>query len=163
MSKYETYVERYFQSAQKAGDLFKMDPLIILAQGSLESGWGTSNLSVNYNNFFGITTGSAKSNQFWSGGVYVGKNKYKLRFRVYSSAENGFKDFARLIASSYKTAYSASRTDYKKYAHAIANSPYISEKNGDNRKNYENIIIRNYGIIAEIVKKKDFLKPQELA
>lgn len=161
MSSKESYVEKYLPSAKKAGQLFKIDPLIILAQGALESGWGTSNLALNHNNFFGITTGGAKSNAFWEGKVYVGQNKYKLKFRSYSSVENGFKDFARLISSKYKTAYSNAK-DYRSYADSISKSPYISENNGDNRSAYKNGIIKNYDTILDIVKKKGLMIEQEL-
>jgi hypothetical protein len=52
-TKTEQYVINNYDYAKKAGERFKMDPLVILAQGSFESGWGTSNLSKNYNNYFG--------------------------------------------------------------------------------------------------------------
>lgn len=161
MTKEEKYVEKWLYSAEKAGRLFKLDPLIILAQGAHESGWGTSNLALNHNNFFGITTGGAKSNAFWEGKVYVGQNKYKLKFRSYSSAENGFKDFARLISSKYTTAYN-NGMDYKKYADSISKSAYISEKNGDNREGYKRAIISHYEKISQIVKKKEIAKTQDL-
>jgi hypothetical protein len=47
--------------------------------------------------------------------------------------------------------------DYKKYADKIAHSPYISEKNGDNRNAYMRGLIANYESILEIAKKKIFL------
>jgi len=37
--KTEQYVVNNYQFAKKAGDRFKMDPLVILAQGSFESAW----------------------------------------------------------------------------------------------------------------------------
>ena len=63
-TKSENYVVNNYPFAKKAGDRFKMDPLVILAQGSFESAWGTSNLSTKHNNFFGITAGGSK-NEFW--------------------------------------------------------------------------------------------------
>jgi flagellar protein FlgJ len=62
-------------------------------------------------------------------------------------------DFARLIESKYKAAHAAGK-DYKTYAQRIAYSPYISEKNGDNRENYKNGIIKLYDSIIEAAKKK---------
>lgn len=152
--KTEQYVINNYEYAKKAGDRFKMDPLVILAQGSFESAWGTSGLSKNYNNFFGITAGG-KPNEFWKGGVYKAQNQYKLKFRTYTSEQDSFYDFARLISANYKTAHAAGM-DYKKYADKISHSPYISEKNGDNRNAYMRGLISNYESILEIAKKKIF-------
>lgn len=150
--KTEQYVINNYEYAKKAGDRFKMDPLVILAQGSFESAWGTSGLSKNYNNFFGITAGG-KPNEFWKGGVYQAQNQYKLKFRTYPSVQDSFYDFARLISANYKSAHAVAM-DYKKYADKISHSPYISEKNGDNRNAYMRGLISNYESILEIAKKK---------
>jgi flagellar protein FlgJ len=162
MEKEEQYVEDYFQAAKSAGDMFRMDPLIILAQGALESGWGTSHLAKVHHNFFGITTGSGKANAFWDGKkMYQAQNQYKLKFRSYESPSNGFKDFGRLIALApiYKKAHAVAMSDVEGYAKAIAYSAYISESNGDNREHYRNGILRCYRIIRQIAEKKEWLNP----
>jgi flagellar protein FlgJ len=156
----ENYVEKYFPSAKIAGEKFGMDPLVILSQAALESGWGTSHLSTSINNFFGITA-SGSPNEYWKGKTYQADNKYKLKFRVYDTPLDCFNDFARLISSKYKTAHAAG-SDYKTYALRIANSPYINESNGDNRKNYQNNIIHFYEQIMVIAKKKGCLLPPPL-
>ena len=158
-TKTEQYVINNYAYAKKAGDRFKIDPLVILAQGSFESAWGTSNLSTKHNNFFGITAGG-KPNEFWKGGVYQAQNQYKLKFRTYASAQDSFNDFARLIATNYKAAHAVA-TDYKLYAEKIAHSPYISEKNGDNRISYMKGLIANYENILNIAKKKVYLLNQD--
>jgi len=154
----EQYVIKNYEYAKKAGDRFKMDPLVILAQGSFESAWGTSNLSTKHNNFFGITAGG-KPNEFWKGGVYQAQNQYKLKFRTYVSPQDSFNDFARLISANYKTAHAVAM-DYKKYADKIAHSPYSSEKNGDNRNSYMRGLISNYESIQVIAKKKIYLSKE---
>ena len=157
MSKVEKYVEKYYPYAKVAGERFGMDPLVILSQAALESGWGTSSLATNSNNFFGITASGA-ANEFWKGKSVVGNNKYKLKFRVYNKPADGVSDFARLISSKYKSAYAAGK-DYKTYAHRIAYSPYISESNGDNRESYKNNIISIDDDIIAIAKKKESSSP----
>ncbi|MFM8485039.1 MAG: glucosaminidase domain-containing protein, partial [Bacteroidota bacterium] len=97
MTKEEIYVTRYYPVARAAGEMFRMDPLVILAQGAFESAWGSSTLATKYNNFFGITA-AGSPNAFWDGRSYQAQNKYKLKFRVYKTPEDGFRDFARLIA-----------------------------------------------------------------
>jgi flagellum-specific peptidoglycan hydrolase FlgJ len=51
----------YYAVVTSTGGIF---PSVKLAQAALESGWGTSQLSTLYKNFFGI-----KANSSWTGGV----------------------------------------------------------------------------------------------
>lgn len=148
----ENYVLNNYEYAVNAGKRFSMDPLIILAQGATESGWGTSFQSKNINNFFGITAAGGK-NEFWKGEKYGAKTG--LSFRVYDSPQDSFYDFGRLIKNSsyYKKAHAVGY-DYRKYAHEISYSAYITEKNGDNREVYKRNIINIYEVIQGIVKKK---------
>lgn len=153
--KSEQYVVKYLPYAKAAGERFKMDPLIILSQGAHESAWGNSGLAKNSNNFFGITAGGSP-NEFWDGKIYQAQNQYKLKFRVYPTPQDSFYDFARLIASKYKTAHSVA-SDYKAYAQKIAYSPYISESNGDSSEGYRTGIISLYEKIQDVIKKKALL------
>lgn len=155
MTKEENYLQTYLPFAKVAGQRFGIDPLVILSQAALESGWGTSHLATQANNFFGFTASGTK-NEFWKGDSLVGNNQYKLKFRKYATPADGFSDFARLISTKYKAA-AAAGTDYKTYALRIANSPYISESNGDNRQSYMNNIISIYENILAVAKKKELL------
>ena len=146
------FVKKYYKVAKTIGDKFNIDPKIILSQAGHESAWGTSNLSVNHNNFFGFTAGGSP-NDYWKGEVCVGNNQYKLKFRKYLTPQDGFFDFAILISSKYKEAYIHAKTDYKQYAYKISISPYITEQNGDDRAIYAKSIVTNYLTIDEIIKK----------
>jgi flagellar protein FlgJ len=157
MTKEETYVTANYEYARQAGELFNMNPLVILAQGAMETGWGTSTLARQHNNYFGITA-AGKPNAFWDGRFYQAQNKYRLKFRVYGTPQDSFKDFARLISSAYKPAHAVS-ADYRAYAQQIAYSPYISETNGDNREHYRTGIISLYERIEDIAKKKGLQSP----
>ena len=157
MTKEESYVTRFYPAAKAAGQMFRMDPLVILAQGAFESAWGGSTLATKYYNFFGITA-AGSPNAFWDGRFYQAQNKYRLKFRVYKTPQDSFMDFARLIAGRYIDAH-AVNSDYRAYAQKIAYSPYISEGNGDNREHYRNGIIKLYETILEVAKKKGLLPP----
>ena len=161
MTKQEIYFDKYYPAAKRAGEKYKIDPLIILAQGAHESAYGTSNIATKANNFFGITASGSK-NIYWSGKSYQAQNKYKLKFRVYDTAQDSFMDFARLIANRYKSAHLVAN-DYKAYAVRISNSAYISETNGDNRINYKNSIVKGYEQLLAILKKKSLVDSQLLA
>lgn len=63
----QAYISTHLADAQSAGARFHLNPIILLAQAALESGWGTSRLAREANNHFGIT-GYGASNAFWHGG-----------------------------------------------------------------------------------------------
>lgn len=151
VDKRVAYVMKYYSVAVKVGKAFGIHPLMILAQASVESGWGTSQLARQNNNFFGVTA-YGKTNQYWTGEKRQSTTS-KLWFRSYKSVEDGFSDFARLITSYYKEAAKVSN-DITAYATKISASPYISEKNGDNRAKYRALIIQSGETILSIVKKK---------
>ena len=108
----QAYISTHLADAQSAGDRFHLNPIILLAQAALESGWGTSRLAREANNHFGIT-GYGASNAFWHGG----------------------------LVCSYPQAAAMSRFPAD-YAKAIAYSPYISELNGDNRERYRETLVQ---------------------
>ena len=41
--------------ARKAGEAFRINPVVILAQAAIESGWGQSDLASEHHNYFGLT------------------------------------------------------------------------------------------------------------
>lgn len=144
------YVKAYYGIAEKVGKEFGINPVVILAQAAIESGWGTSLLAKQYHNFFGVTA-YGQTNPYWTGGKYVSKSS-GLPFRTYKDAADGFRDFARLISTRYTQAAKAS-SSVTDYARLISSSPYINEKNGDNRAKYKELIIRNAVAIMMIAKK----------
>ncbi len=64
--KRAAFIRTYHPLAQLAGDKFSINPVVILAQSAIESGWGQSTLAQEYNNFFGIT-GYGRKNDYWPG------------------------------------------------------------------------------------------------
>ena len=77
----QAYISTHLADAQSAGDRFHLNPIILLAQAALESGWGTSRLAREANNHFGIT-GYGASNAFWHGGRVTARYKRgELLFR----------------------------------------------------------------------------------
>ena len=69
--------------AQKAGEAFRINPAVILAQAAIESGWGQSDLASEYHNYFGITA-YGRSNVWWKG-QSIELGTHSLRFRVYDT------------------------------------------------------------------------------
>lgn len=145
-----SFVKDSLQAAVSAGAAFHMNPSVILAQAAFESGWGMSHLATGSNNFFGLTAYGC-SNAYWHGGkTSVATAGYSLDFRRYDTRQNSFLDFARLIRSSYRTAWQVSNTP-EAYAREIAYSPYICELNGDNREAYRRSLIQIEKTVRAIV------------
>lgn len=57
-SKVADFVTEMTPIAQQIQGTYGIDPLILISQAALESGWGKSELSAKYNNLFGFTAGS---------------------------------------------------------------------------------------------------------
>ena len=137
------FINRFLPVAIQAGNQFKMNPAIILAQAAIESGWGESRLAKECHNFFGVT-GYGKPYLYWNGEktepVSEGGSSHLL-FRIYNSDLSGFMDFARLIRTAYPVAASFSYRP-EAYAKEIAYSKYISEVNGDNREAYRELLVK---------------------
>lgn len=96
---YTDFIRQYKPLADKAGALYKLNPVIILAQAAIESGWGESTLATDYHNFFGLTAYGAR-NTLWNG-ASIELGKHSLKFRVYTSPDDSFLDYARLIREVY--------------------------------------------------------------
>ena len=113
MDKKINFLHTCREAAAEAEKLFGMNARIILAQGALESGWGTSMLATEHHNFFGLM-GYGASNAYWHGQRATFETAYGTHhFRHYEATHLSFLDFARLI----------------------------SEHNGDNRDLYRRNII----------------------
>ena len=146
----QDFVNKFYPAAKAAGAEFNINPVVVLAQAAIESGWGESKLST-YNNFFGITA-YGRINNYWHGGkIQLAENG--LTFRRYDTMENSFMDYCRLIRGSYRT--SADLSFYPAaFAKSIAYSKYISEVNGDNRASYQILMEKLSASIATLVPKQ---------
>ena len=146
----QDFVNKFYPAAQAAGAEFNINPVVVLAQAAIESGWGESKLST-YNNFFGITA-YGRINNYWHGGkIQLAENG--LTFRRYDTMENSFMDYCRLIRGSYRTSADLSFHPAA-FAKSIAYSKYISEVNGDNRASYQILMEKLSASIATLVPKQ---------
>jgi len=145
--KKKRFIEDYLGFAREAGELFDLNPVVILAQSALETGWGQSTLCREYHNYFGIS-GYGKANEFWRGRTVQLSPSSSLLFRCYDEPLLSFLDYGRLIRGKYKMA--ADMSFYPEaFAKEIAYSAYISEVNGDNREAYQRGLVRICRMIGE--------------
>ena len=75
------FITKYLPLAQKAGEAFRINPVVILAQAAIETGWGQSDLCLQHHNFFGITA-YGKKNVWWTG-TSVQLSTNSLSFRTF--------------------------------------------------------------------------------
>ena len=122
--------------ARKAGEAFRINPAVILAQAS------------EHHNYFGLTA-YGRSNVWWKG-ASIELGAHSLRFRTYDSPGDSFMDYARLIRSVYPFAADVS-DDPKAFARKIAYSKYISEVNGDNRAAYQALLVKVCRKISKLI------------
>ena len=146
----QDFVNKFYPAAKAAGAEFNINPVVILAQAAIESGWGESKLS-SYNNFFGITA-YGRINNYWHGGK-IQLAEDGLTFRRYDTMENSFMDYCRLIRGSYRTSADLSFHPAA-FAKSIAYSKYISEVNGDNRASYQILMEKLSASIATLIPKQ---------
>lgn len=110
-------------------------PSVMLAQGCLESGNGASQLSVKYNNYFGMKPGRS-----WTGSVvnlptteYVnGKEIHVTQpFKSYPTLSDGFKDHILMLQTVgvYKTAGVFTATTPELQCEALHKAGYATDPN----------------------------------
>ena len=96
------FIREYAPLAGEAGRAFRIDPVVILAQAAIETGWGESTLCREYHNFFGITA-YGLPNVWWTG-RWTELSPRSLRFRIYPDDKCSFMDYCRLLRSAYPRA-----------------------------------------------------------
>ena len=98
---------------------------ITLAQGILESGAGTGDLSVQANNHFGI-----KCHKEWTGdSIKHDDDTLQECFRKYQHAEESYRDHSYFLTSRawYKPLFSLPKNDYKAWARGLKKAGYATD------------------------------------
>lgn len=121
----QAYIAQYKDTALQNEKEYGIPAPIILAQGILESGAGTSGLTKSSNNHFGIKAGSK-----WNGRVHLSwdDETQKSRFRCYDSALESYRDHARLLTtnSCYRSLFKINIYDYRGWAHGLKKAGYAT-------------------------------------
>lgn len=96
MSKHE-FLEKIVPIAQQAQIDYGVRPSVLVAQAALESNWGSSQLSKESNNYFGIK-GSAEGQEYATKEFTQDKwQNVQASFRTYHSMQESVSDYARLM------------------------------------------------------------------
>ena len=120
-----SYIERYKQVALEQERQYGIPAPITLAQGILESGAGTSALTRNAYNHFGI-----KAYGGWRGAVYLAwdDESEKSRFRKYTSATESYRDHSVFLKENtrYSSLFKYSIYDYRAWAIGLQKAGYAT-------------------------------------
>ena len=65
----EIFVQSYYPQVKEAGIKYGINPVVLLAQIAIETGWGESVLCKEHFHFGGLT-GFGKPSEFWPGTKY---------------------------------------------------------------------------------------------
>jgi peptidoglycan hydrolase FlgJ len=138
------FVNRVLPSIRRAASSLGLNPMALLAQTALETGWGrrmprNADGSPSFN-LFGIKAGDE-----WTGGRAIADSMEvsngvaaprRTAFRAYGSIEESVNDFAALLKNSprYREAVAAGG-DAKSYFDAIGKSGYATDPDYANKLN----------------------------
>lgn len=115
--------------AKEASEKYGLYPSVALAQAALESEYGKSRLSFDYNNYFGIKAHDGMRSVHLKTNEYVKGNKVTISdsFCVYQNPYESFADYARLIGTNdiYQSVRKAKSP--AEAARAIQNSGYATD------------------------------------
>ncbi|MBK9792872.1 MAG: LysM peptidoglycan-binding domain-containing protein [Sphingobacteriales bacterium] len=118
------YIKLYKDIAIEEMNRIGIPASITLAQGIHESGWGTSYLSKNTNNHFGI-----KCKKEWTGKTFKYTDDAPNEcFRVYDKVEDSYKDHSDFLKSRpwYASLFLLDKTDYKGWAYGLKKAGYAT-------------------------------------
>lgn len=126
----EDFIESILPYAIKNQQLYDILPSITLSQAILESNWGESELTKDYNNYFGIKSINESDNR-----VVFNTNEYvngelvvrSAAFRAYESAEASFTHHGLLIGTASRYRQVVAAEDYRDAAHQLYASGYATD------------------------------------
>ena len=119
------YIEEYSPIAKEEMLQYGIPASITLAQGILESGAGSGELSAKSNNHFGI-----KCHKGWTGGrVYHDDDKLQECFRKYKDPKYSFRDHSLFLTqrSRYNDLFKHKKDDYKSWAKGLKKAGYATD------------------------------------
>jgi len=136
-AKIENYIDQYAEIAMEQMAQYKIPASITLAQGILESGAGTGDLTMKANNHFGI-----KCHDWKGAKVYHDDDSKGECFRKYSTAKFSFQDHSLFLSGRgrYLSLFKLGKDDYKGWAKGFELYQYDAKILGKNPKKAKKII-----------------------
>lgn len=127
----EAYLEETVPLAQKTAKKYGLFPSVMIAQSILESNWGRSELSLEYNNYFGVKEVSKDSGVTFETEEYVDgeSGRYLENFKKYSSKKESFVHYAKLLSEAKRYEKVKTARDFREAARYINEAGYATDPN----------------------------------
>ena len=119
------YIEKHKDDAIKEMWMYNIPASITLAQGMLESDFGTSDLAIYANNHFGI-----KCHDEWTGPTYIKNDDEQDEcFRKYVTVLDSYTDHSLFLKSRarYAPLFELNHTDYRGWAQGLKELGYATD------------------------------------
>lgn len=131
----EVYIEKTNSLAINIAKRYDLYPSVIIAQSGLESNWGESELSKNYNNYFGIKANKIEDSVKLKTNEFVDGNAKEMLepFRKYNSKLDSFNHYAQLMTKTDRYKKVRVAESYEEAAHEIKNAGYATDPNYDKK------------------------------
>ena len=131
------FSQEVINEALRVQEEYKIPASVTLATYALESGWGTSRLATQANNFFGLS-GSSPSGQF----ITASGRKWQK----YDSMAAGFDAYGRTMTKDTYTSKTGGVTNVTDYVNAIAETYAPSSDGNEGYSEKVLKIIRDYDL-----------------
>jgi len=122
------YCDRYADEARRQMKIYGVPASITLAQGMLESGYGSSYLAVVGNNHFGIKSYRASS-WGWAGKeIKCDDDSANEPFCAFSSVNEGYESHSKFLVNNtrYAALFKLKSTDYRGWAKGLQSCGYAT-------------------------------------
>lgn len=126
----KAYLDETLELAKSVSDRYDLFTSVVLAQSALESNYGKSELSQNYNNYFGIKgkAGSEDAVYFETTEVNNGKaQKVKEPFKSFLSKNDSFNYYGKLITGLKRYENVVAARDFREAARALQEGGYATD------------------------------------
>lgn len=155
-SNIQIYIQQYQDIAVNHMHEYGIPASIKLAQGILESSYGTSKLAKESNNHFGI-----KCHKDWAGAVvYHDDDEKDECFRKYDFVEDSYLDHSLFLVNKerYSSLFELKKNDYKNWAKGLKKAGYATNPDYANKLIQ---LIETYNLSYYDNKETDFVLKEE--
>lgn len=143
------FIKDILPYAVEVGDRYGIDPVTIITQAALETGWGDE---VAGNNYFGIKSHGQPGGQMVTTHEEVNGKRVKVQdsFRTYGSLADSVNDYGRFLSENPRYADAIAQQGYPQELAGLAGSGYATDSN------YPNLV---QGVARSVTRRMQPLPP----
>ncbi len=124
----EAYLEDTVPLAVDVAKKYDLYPSVMIAQSILESNWGRSELSKEYNNYFGVKDVKGEGVMLETEEYVEGKSgTYLQNFKKYRSKKESFTHYAKLLTEAKRYEKVKTARDFREAARYINEAGYATD------------------------------------